>query len=174
MEWSHRMAGRCVGFAFAVPLTYFVARGYVDRALAARLGLLFCMGGTQVCVCLCECLCLCVSCREMLCRSCYRSALGAPVLHGRRLGVCMGVSGYVRVFLCERLCRSCSSRARWTVILFGFTWVCIWVGSVLVRVRVQVCLICVCVICACVWCVSVFIHTHMHTHTPVHIYGLAG
>jgi len=119
MEWSHRMAGRCVGFAFAVPLTYFVARGYVDRALAARLGLLFCMGGTQVCVRVCECLCLCVSCGEMLCRSCYSSARGAHVLHGRRLGVCMGVSGYVRVFLCER-------RARWTVILFGFTWVCVF------------------------------------------------
>lgn len=47
MEWSHRMAGRCVGIAFAVPLTYFVARGYIDRALGGRLALLFCMGGTQ-------------------------------------------------------------------------------------------------------------------------------
>jgi cytochrome c oxidase assembly protein subunit 15 len=47
MEWSHRMAGRCVGIAFAVPLAYFAARGYVDGALGRRLGLLFCMGGSQ-------------------------------------------------------------------------------------------------------------------------------
>eukprot|EP00802_Teleaulax_amphioxeia_P007330 Tamp_07336.p1 GENE.Tamp_07336~~Tamp_07336.p1 ORF type:complete len:318 (+),score=49.41 Tamp_07336:388-1341(+) len=47
MEWSHRMAGRCVGVAFAVPLAYFAARGYVDRGLGMRLGLLFCMGGAQ-------------------------------------------------------------------------------------------------------------------------------
>jgi cytochrome c oxidase assembly protein subunit 15 len=47
MEWSHRMAGRCVGIAFGLPLAYFTARGYVDRALGLRLGVLFCLGGAQ-------------------------------------------------------------------------------------------------------------------------------
>jgi heme A synthase len=37
----------CAGIAFGVPLAYFAARGYVDRALGIRLGMLFCLGGAQ-------------------------------------------------------------------------------------------------------------------------------
>jgi len=46
--------------------------------------------------------------------------------------------------------------------------VCVWVGSVVVRVRVQVCVMCVFVICACVWCSSVFIHKCFYTRTCTH------
>ncbi len=47
MEYSHRMWGRLLGFVFALPAVYFVARGAVTRPLSGRLGLLFLMGGTQ-------------------------------------------------------------------------------------------------------------------------------
>lgn len=42
-----RMWGRLLGVTFLVPGTYFLARGFINRALAKRLGLLFFMGGTQ-------------------------------------------------------------------------------------------------------------------------------
>ena len=35
-EWSHRMLGRTIGVVFAVPFTYFVARGYLHKPMAAR------------------------------------------------------------------------------------------------------------------------------------------
>jgi len=47
MEWAHRMWGRLLGLGFALPLAYFAARGAVNGPLAARLGLLLCMGGAQ-------------------------------------------------------------------------------------------------------------------------------
>jgi hypothetical protein len=47
MEYAHRMWGRALGLVFAVPATYFVARGWVNAALGRRLGLLFAMGAAQ-------------------------------------------------------------------------------------------------------------------------------
>lgn len=47
MEWAHRMWGRGLGVAFALPLTYFALKGAMTRPLASRLALLFTMGGTQ-------------------------------------------------------------------------------------------------------------------------------
>jgi heme A synthase len=40
-------AFRFLGVAFAVPATYFAARGYINGPLGRRLGLLFLMGGAQ-------------------------------------------------------------------------------------------------------------------------------
>lgn len=39
-----------LGVAFVVPAAYFTFRGAINGALAKRLGLLFTMGGTQVCL----------------------------------------------------------------------------------------------------------------------------
>ena len=47
LEWAHRMLGRSIGIAFAVPLAYFVARGRIGRPLARRLGGMFALGGAQ-------------------------------------------------------------------------------------------------------------------------------
>lgn len=47
MEYAHRMWGRLLGLAFVVPGSYFLAKGYINKALGRRLGLLFLMGGTQ-------------------------------------------------------------------------------------------------------------------------------
>ena len=47
MEWAHRMWGRTLGVAFAVPCAYFVARGALPRPLLRRLGLIFAAGGCQ-------------------------------------------------------------------------------------------------------------------------------
>jgi len=47
MEWAHRMWGRGLGLAFALPAAWFAARGAINRPLARRLGLLFLMGGSQ-------------------------------------------------------------------------------------------------------------------------------
>lgn len=46
-EWSHRMLGRLIGFAFIIPFGVFWARGMIDRALAWKLGGLFVLGGIQ-------------------------------------------------------------------------------------------------------------------------------
>lgn len=46
-EFTHRLWGRLIGFAFAVPLLWFVWRGAVDRALFLKLGGLFVLGGLQ-------------------------------------------------------------------------------------------------------------------------------
>lgn len=46
-EWAHRLLGRLVGFAFAIPLAFFWWRGKIGRALGWKLvGLLF-LGGLQ-------------------------------------------------------------------------------------------------------------------------------
>ncbi|PNW86340.1 hypothetical protein CHLRE_02g082700v5 [Chlamydomonas reinhardtii] len=47
MEYAHRMWGRFLGLAFALPAAYFAARRWINGPLARRLGLLFFMGGTQ-------------------------------------------------------------------------------------------------------------------------------
>ena len=47
MEWFHRMWGRAIGVAFAVPLAIFAARGMIPRPLWGRLGLAFGLGGLQ-------------------------------------------------------------------------------------------------------------------------------
>jgi cytochrome c oxidase assembly protein subunit 15 len=47
MEYGHRMWGRALGIAFVLPGSYFLARGYIGRALGKRLGLLGLMGGAQ-------------------------------------------------------------------------------------------------------------------------------
>ncbi|PWZ57109.1 Cytochrome c oxidase assembly protein COX15 [Zea mays] len=47
MEYAHRMWGRALGFVFAGPFAYFIARGYVTRQLGIRLSALFALGGAQ-------------------------------------------------------------------------------------------------------------------------------
>jgi len=47
MEWSHRMAGRALGIAFAVPFAYFAVRGRIKGDLRGRLAVLFALGGAQ-------------------------------------------------------------------------------------------------------------------------------
>jgi cytochrome c oxidase assembly protein subunit 15 len=46
-EWTHRLLGRVIGFVFLLPLIFFWARGYLSRALAPKLALLFVLGGLQ-------------------------------------------------------------------------------------------------------------------------------
>jgi cytochrome c oxidase assembly protein subunit 15 len=46
-EWAHRLLGRVVGFAFAIPLAFFWWRGKIDRALGAKLLVLLFLGGLQ-------------------------------------------------------------------------------------------------------------------------------
>jgi len=46
-EWGHRMMGRSLGVAFAVPFAIFAARGMIPRRLMPRMALLFGLGGTQ-------------------------------------------------------------------------------------------------------------------------------
>jgi len=46
-EYGHRMMGRFLGVAFAVPAGYFAAKKMVPKSLYPRLALLFGLGGTQ-------------------------------------------------------------------------------------------------------------------------------
>jgi cytochrome c oxidase assembly protein subunit 15 len=46
-EWTHRLLGRLIGFAFIVPFGVFLWRGMIDRALFWKLGGLFVLGGLQ-------------------------------------------------------------------------------------------------------------------------------
>lgn len=46
-EWGHRFLGRLIGFAFLIPLVFFMATRRVDRALGLKLGGLFLLGGLQ-------------------------------------------------------------------------------------------------------------------------------
>jgi cytochrome c oxidase assembly protein subunit 15 len=46
-EWAHRLLGRIVGFAFAIPLAFFWWRGKITRPLGWKLLLLFFLGGLQ-------------------------------------------------------------------------------------------------------------------------------
>lgn len=46
-EWSHRLLGRLIGFAFFVPYLWFLLRGRLDRPMAWRLGGILVLGGMQ-------------------------------------------------------------------------------------------------------------------------------
>ncbi|MBX6324050.1 MAG: COX15/CtaA family protein, partial [Rhodospirillaceae bacterium] len=46
-EYVHRLWGRLIGLAFALPLFYFAARGRIPRALVPRLLLLLALGAAQ-------------------------------------------------------------------------------------------------------------------------------
>ncbi len=46
-EWGHRLLGRLIGFAFLLPLIYFLVRGYVGSRLGGALFGLFLLGGAQ-------------------------------------------------------------------------------------------------------------------------------
>lgn len=46
-EWTHRFLARMVGFAFAIPLVYFIARRRLPTGFAWKLGGLFALGGLQ-------------------------------------------------------------------------------------------------------------------------------
>ncbi|MEO8650974.1 MAG: COX15/CtaA family protein [Hyphomicrobiaceae bacterium] len=46
-EWTHRFLARMVGFAFAIPLVYFVIRRRLPAAFSWQLGGLFMLGGLQ-------------------------------------------------------------------------------------------------------------------------------
>lgn len=47
LEYVHRLWGRLIGAAFLLPFAVFVARGWIVRAEAPRLALLFVLGGLQ-------------------------------------------------------------------------------------------------------------------------------
>lgn len=47
LEWTHRLWGRLMGFAFLLPLIWFWATGRIERSLRPRLLLLFVLGGLQ-------------------------------------------------------------------------------------------------------------------------------
>jgi len=47
LEWTHRLWGRLLGFAFLVPLVWLGATGRIERRLVPRLVLLFVLGGLQ-------------------------------------------------------------------------------------------------------------------------------
>src|SRR5690606_6041668 len=46
-EWGHRLLGRLIGFAFLLPVLWFIATRRVERALAPRLAIMFVLGGLQ-------------------------------------------------------------------------------------------------------------------------------
>lgn len=46
-EWVHRLLGRVIGLAFAVPLVWFAARRAIPQGYAPRLVALFALGGLQ-------------------------------------------------------------------------------------------------------------------------------
>ena len=46
-EWTHRLLGRLIGFAFLLPLVYFIAVRAIPREGISRLVLLFALGGLQ-------------------------------------------------------------------------------------------------------------------------------
>lgn len=47
IEWAHRLLGRFIGFAFALPWLYFLVRRVIDRRHGARLLFWFALGGLQ-------------------------------------------------------------------------------------------------------------------------------
>ncbi|MDR3500375.1 MAG: COX15/CtaA family protein [Parvibaculum sp.] len=46
-EWSHRLLGRLIGFAFALPFLWFLATRKIERRLAPQLAVMFVLGGAQ-------------------------------------------------------------------------------------------------------------------------------
>ncbi|MGJ3259326.1 MAG: COX15/CtaA family protein [Rhodospirillales bacterium] len=47
LEYLHRLWGRVIGVAFAVPFVVFAIRKWIGKALMIRLGILFALGGLQ-------------------------------------------------------------------------------------------------------------------------------
>lgn len=47
LEYLHRLWGRLIGVAFVVPFMFFLAKGWIDRALAWKLSGMFVLGGVQ-------------------------------------------------------------------------------------------------------------------------------
>ncbi len=47
LEYIHRLWGRLMGVVFLLPFLWFVFRGYIERLLIPRIGLLFVLGGLQ-------------------------------------------------------------------------------------------------------------------------------
>ena len=47
LEFIHRLWGRLIGVAFAVPFMVFLLKGWVDRRLAPKLVVIFVLGGLQ-------------------------------------------------------------------------------------------------------------------------------
>ena len=47
IEYSHRLAGRLVGAVYLLPFIFFVLRGYLTRAFAIRLSVVFVLGAVQ-------------------------------------------------------------------------------------------------------------------------------
>ncbi|MCD6073330.1 MAG: ctaA [Rhodospirillales bacterium] len=47
LEYVHRLWGRLMGLVFLVPFLWFVLRGFIERPLIPRIGLLFVLGGLQ-------------------------------------------------------------------------------------------------------------------------------
>lgn len=47
LEYLHRLWGRMIGIAFALPFTFFLIKGWLNRPLIARLSVLFILGGLQ-------------------------------------------------------------------------------------------------------------------------------
>ena len=47
LEYFHRLLGRLIGLAFALPFFYFLVRKQIERALALKLWLLFALGAAQ-------------------------------------------------------------------------------------------------------------------------------
>jgi cytochrome c oxidase assembly protein subunit 15 len=47
LEWTHRLWGRLIGFAFLVPMLWLWVTARIERRLLPRLGLLFVLGGLQ-------------------------------------------------------------------------------------------------------------------------------
>ena len=46
-EWSHRLLGRSIGFAFLLPFLWFLLRGAIGPGLRARLWIVFGLGALQ-------------------------------------------------------------------------------------------------------------------------------
>ncbi|MCP4936152.1 MAG: heme A synthase [bacterium] len=46
-EWGHRLLGRLIGFAFAVPFVFFWLTGRLSRGLLPKLAIMFVLGGLQ-------------------------------------------------------------------------------------------------------------------------------
>jgi cytochrome c oxidase assembly protein subunit 15 len=46
-EWTHRLLGRLIGVAFAIPFAAFLFQHRIERALAVRLGVVFLLGAAQ-------------------------------------------------------------------------------------------------------------------------------
>jgi cytochrome c oxidase assembly protein subunit 15 len=47
LEWTHRLWGRLIGAAFAIPLLWFALTGRLERRLISRLAIFFVLGGLQ-------------------------------------------------------------------------------------------------------------------------------